>query len=171
MPISEQYIVIGKIIAPLGTRGEVKTIVLTDFPERFKAGVELSLRSPEGDTKPVKIESARVHKEGLALKIDGVETRDGAEALRNAEFLIDEAELTELPNDRFYLFDLIGLKVVADDGREFGEVTEVMQGGGNDVYITSTGLCIPALKTVVVKIDVGEGRMVIHPVPGLLPDD
>lgn len=168
MPRSERDIVIGKIIAPLGTRGEVKAIVLTDFPERFAAGVELSLRLPKGEVKQVKLESARVHREGLALKIEGVEVRNDAEALRSAEFTIDESELAELPDDRFYVFDLIGIKVVADDGRELGEVTEVLQGGGNDVYITSTGLCIPALKNVVTKIDLGEGRMVIHPVPGLL---
>lgn len=171
MPISERDIVIGKIIAPLGTRGEVKAIVLTDFPERFKAGAELSLRLPEGDVRKVKLESARVHREGFALKIEGVEVRDDAEELRSAEFTIDESELVELPSDRFYLFDLIGLHVVTDDGREFGEVTEVLQGGANDVYITNTGLCIPALKTVVAKIDVGEKRMTIHPVPGLLPED
>lgn len=168
MPRSERDIVIGKIIAPLGTRGEVKAIVLTDFPERFKAGVNLSLRLPEGEIKLVKLETARVHREGLALKIEGVEVRNDAEALRNAEFTIDESELAELPGDRFYLFDLIGLKVVTDDGRELGVVTEVLQGGANDVYITSTGVCIPALKNVVAKIDLGEGQMVIHPVPGLL---
>jgi len=171
MPRSERDIVIGKIVAPLGTRGEVKTVVLTDFPERFEAGAELSLRMPEGEVRHVKIESARMHKDGLALKLKEVDTRDDAEALRNAEFTIDESELAELPKDRFYVFDLIGLSVVTDDGRELGEVTEVLQGGANDVYITSTGLCIPALKTVVANIDVGEGRMVIHPVPGLLPED
>lgn len=171
MPRSERDIVIGKIIAPLGTRGEVKTIVLTDFPERFDAGAELSLRLPDGGVKQVKVESSRLHKEGLALKLEGVETRDDAEALRRAEFTIDESELGELPGDRFYVFDLIGLSVVTDDGRELGKVTEVLQGGGNDVYITSTGVCIPALKTVIANIDMGEGRMVIHPVPGLLPED
>ena len=168
MPRSERDIVIGKIVAPLGTRGEVKAIVLTDFPERFEAGAELSLRLPTGESKRVKLENERVYKDGLAMKIEGVDARDDAEALRNAEFTIDEAELAALPDDRFYLFDLIGLEVTTDDGRECGKVTEVLQGGANDVYITDTGLCIPALKTVVAKIDEGEGKMVIHPVPGLL---
>jgi 16S rRNA processing protein RimM len=142
MPRTERDIVIGKIIAPLGTRGEVKTIVLTDFPERFETGAELSLRMPDGETRRVRLDSA--------------------------EFIIDESELAELPSDRFYLFDLIGLRVATDDGREVGEVTEILQGGANDVYVTSTGLCIPALKDVVAKIDLGEGVMVIRPVPGLL---
>lgn len=168
MPRTEQDIVIGKIVAPLGTRGEVKVLVLTEFPERFGAGNELALRSPKGESKRVKVQTARLHKDGFALKLEGVEVRDDAEALRGWEFTIDESELHDLPEGGFYLFDIIGLKVVTDDGRECGEVTEVVQGGANDVYITSTGLCIPALKNVVAKVDVGAGVMTIHPVPGLL---
>lgn len=168
MPGSEQDIVIGKIVAPLGTRGEVKTVVLTDFPDRFDAGALLKLSLPDGATRQVKIQAVRVHRDGLALKLENVDTRDDAEALRNAEFVIDESELGELPEDHFYLFDLIGLDVVTDDGRDLGKVVEVLQGGANDVYVTSTGLCIPALKSVVAKVDTGAGRMVIHPVPGLL---
>ena len=49
-------------------------------------------------------------------------------------------------------------------------MTEIMQGGANDVYVTSTGLCIPALKDVVAKIDIPAGVMVIRAVPGLLPE-
>lgn len=164
----EQDIVIGKIIAPLGTRGEVKMILLTEFPERFVAGAELALRLPKGEPKKVKLTSSRQHKEGLALKLEGVDTRDDAEALRGAEFVITASEVRELPDGEFYVFDLIGLHVVTDDGRECGEVTEVLQSGANDVYVTSTGLCIPALKSVVVKIAIAEGVMVIRPVPGLL---
>lgn len=149
----------------------MKALVLTEFPERFEAGNELALRLPKGEPRRVKIESERHHKDGLALKLEAVDTREGAESLRGAEFTIDVDELHELPSGKFYVFDIIGLRVVTDDGRECGEVTEVVQSGANDVYVTSTGLCIPALKTVVAKIDIGEGVMVIRPVPGLLAED
>lgn len=171
MPRTEPDIVIGKVIAPVGVRGEMKVILLTEFPERFEAGNELTLRLPDGETKPVKVFSQRLYKEGLALELDGVKTRDGAEALRGGEFVIDANELHELPAGGFYLFDIIGLRVSTDDGRECGEVTEILQGGANDVYVTSTGLCIPALKNVVTKIDIEQGVMIIHPVPGLLAED
>ena len=161
-------IVIGKIVAPIGIRGEVKLLVLTDFPERFEAGKELTLRSPKGETKPVRIEGQRAHKDGLAVKLAGIDTRSDAETLRDSVFVIDESELAELGEDEFYVFDIIGLKVITDDGRECGEVTEVIGSGANDVYVTSTGLCIPALKSVVAKVDFDKGEMVIRPVPGLL---
>lgn len=171
MPGRVRDIVIGKVLAPFGIRGEVKVLVLTDFPARFAVGNALTLRSAGGEIRRTVIETSREHKGGLVLRLSGVETRDDVEALRDAEMVIDESELSDLEPDSFYVFDMIGLKVVTDDGREQGEVVEVLQGGANDVYVTSTGLCIPALKEVVSEVDLDKGRMIIHPVPGLLAED
>lgn len=168
MTLSERDIVIGKIAGPLGIKGEVKVVVLTDFPERFTAGSELEIRLPEGERQSVKVQSKRLYKDGLALMLEGVDTRDGAEAIRGAVFVVNIDSVRSLPDGSFYVFDLIGLKVVTTDGRECGSISEIMQGGANDVYVTSTGLCIPALKDVVEKIDIDQGVVVIRPVPGLL---
>lgn len=170
MPRDQRDIVIGAIVAPFGIRGEVKVAVTTDFPERFNAGNQVTLRIDDEKRSVVKIESSRPQKGGYALKLQGVDTRTDAEGLRGVDIVISEDELTELPEGEFYIFDLMGLKVVTDDGRDLGEVTEVLQSGSNDVYVTSSGVCIPALKDVVTKIDLAEGTMLIHPVPGLLAD-
>lgn len=171
MPRSERDIVIGKVVAPHGIRGEVKVIVLTDFPDRFDVGSELRLVPENGESRKLVVEANRQYKGGLVLKLRGVETRDDSEAMHGAEFVIDESDLAQLPTGGFYVFDILGLKVVTDDGRELGEVTEVLQSGANDVYVTSTGLCIPALKDVIAKIDIDGGVIVVHPVPGLLAED
>lgn len=171
MPRSERDILIGRIVAPFGIRGEVKVVVVTELPERFDAGREVTLIYPDGGRRYARVEKSGTNKNGLSIKFQGVETRNDAEELRDAEIVIDESQLEELPEDQFYLFDIVGLKVVTDDGREQGEVVEVLQGGANDVYVTSTGLCIPAIKDVVAKIDIRERLMVIHPVPGLLAED
>ncbi|NLN75379.1 MAG: 16S rRNA processing protein RimM [Armatimonadetes bacterium] len=168
MTLSERDIVIGKIAGPLGIKGEVKVVVLTDFPERFTAGSELEIRLPEGKRQSVKVQSKRLYKDGLALMLEGVDTRGEAEAIRGAVFVVNIDSVRGLPDGSFYVFDLIGLKVVTTDGRECGSISEIMQGGANDVYVTSTGLCIPALKEVVEKIDIDQGVVVIRPVPGLL---
>ena len=170
MPRTDRDIIIGKVVAPFGMRGEMKMVVLTDFPERFDAGNEITLDAGEKRRKLL-IESSKPNKGGITLKLRGVDSRSDAEELRDAEAVIDKAELGKLDGDRFYIFDMIGLKVVTDDGREQGEVTEVIQGGGNDVYVTSTGLCIPALKSVVAGVDLKKRKMVIRPVPGLLPEE
>lgn len=170
MTRQKQDIVIGKVVAPFGVRGEVKVIVLTEFPERFSAGKDIKLHLAGGQLRNVRIDKSKTYKDGVVLKLSGVDDRNAAEELRGSEIIIDESELAELPSDRFYIFDVLGLKVVTDDGREMGEVVEILQ-GANDVYITSTGLCIPALKDIVVKVDLKEGLMVIHPVPGLIAEE
>lgn len=170
MTRQKQDIVIGKVVAPLGIRGEVKVLVLTEFPERFASGKEIKLRFAAGQLQDVRIDSSRPYKDGVVVKLRGVNDRFAADELRGIEVVIDESELAELPSDRFYIFDLLGLKVITDDGREMGEVVEVLQ-GPTDVYITSTDLCIPALKDIVVKIDLEKGLMVIHPVPGLIAEE
>lgn len=168
MPDNDTDILIGKIVAPFGVRGEVKLVAHTDFPERMAAGREITIKTSDGQRKVMRIERSDPNKGGYTVKFPGVDTRNDAEALRGAEVVIDESELAGLPEDAFYVFDLMGLRVVTDDGREQGEITEILQGGANDVYVTSTGLCIPALKWVVVKVDLENKVMTIHPVPGLL---
>lgn len=171
MPRNEQDIIIGRVVAPFGLRGEVKVMVITDFPERFRSGLETTLILSDGTRRDVRIDKNTPNKTGLTIKFQGVDNRNDAEDLRKAEIVIDQSQLVDLEDGQFYLFDIIGIKVVTDDGREQGEVVEVLQGGANDVYVTSTGLCIPALKHVVTKIDIKNRLMVIHPVPGLLAEN
>lgn len=171
MPERVRDIVIGKVVGSFGIKGEVKILVLTEFPERFEVGKSISLKRPDGSRLKSRVERGRVHKGVVLAKLSGVESRNDAEALRDAEVVIDESELASLEQGRFYVFDIIGLKVLTTDGRDIGEVEEILQSGANDVYVTTTGVCIPALKDVVEKIDLDEGVMLIRPVPGLLPDD
>ena len=168
MPDNDTDILIGKVVGPFGIRGEVKLVLHTDFPERVDAGREVTLKTADGKRTRMPIERSSPNKGGFTVKFPGIQTRRDAEALRDAEVVIDESELAELPEDAFYIFDLVGLRVVTDDGREQGEIVEIMQGLANDAYVTSTGLCIPALKDVIVKVDLENRVMTIHPVPGLL---
>lgn len=171
MPFEDRDILIGKIVAPFGIRGEVKVVLQTDFPERVDPGNVVTIITSAGKRLGSVIESSKPNKGGYSVKFKGITTRNEAEELRGSSIVIDEALLVKLPDDSWYVFDLVGLKVVTDDGREQGEITEILQGGANDVYVTSTGLCIPALKDVVAKVDLENRQMIIHAVPGLLPED
>lgn len=170
MPENNADIVIGTVVAPFGVRGELKVMARTDFPERFDKGQSVTVKTAQGKRFASRVERSIPHKGGITLKIEGVDDRNAAEDLRGAEFVIDRSEVAELPEGSFYLFDLIGLKVVTYDGRDLGEVVQIMQGGANDVYETSSGVLIPGIKQIVVKIDIKDRLMVIHPIPGLLPE-
>lgn len=167
----KQDIVIGDVVAPFGVRGELKVMVRTDFPERFDKGRLVTLKSAKGTRLTAKVEASSAHKGGIILKLQGIDDRNAAEDWRGAEFVIDKSEVAKLPEGSYYYYELVGLKVVTDDGRDLGEIVDILQSGANDVYETSTGLLIPAIKQIVVKIDIKEGLMVIHPMPGLLPEE
>ena len=170
MPETDREILVGKVVAPFGIRGHVKVSVLTDFPERFDARNRITLALPDGKRREALIEESRVHKSGFVVKLDCASTMEDAEELRGAEIVIDRSQVNKLASDAFYVFDVLGLNVRTDDGRDLGEVSEVVVAGANDVYVTSTGICIPALKSVVTRVDLNERVMVVHPVPGLIPE-
>ncbi len=158
-------------MAPFGIRGEVKVLRLTDFPERFDAGREVMAKQADGNLRPLKITDSREYKDGMVLRFEGIGNRTEAEELRGTQLVIEECELESLSGDSYYLFQLVGLKVFTEDGRELGVVADILQGGANDVYVTDSGILIPAIRDVVKKVDLECGRITIWPMPGLLPDD
>lgn len=98
---------------------------------------------------------------GSVLHFEGIETRDGAEAL-NGRYL--EAPAHALPDDAYYWDDLVGLRVEEANGRHVGELVEVFRSGGNEVYrVTGPAgeRLVPALRSTVLRIDLDAGLVVI----------
>ena len=165
-PAPPEFLVVGRILAPWGIKGEVKIEVLTDFPERFTPGKVVYL-----DTRPVEIENCRYHKHHLVLKLVSIDSIEGAEKLRGQDLTIPSAELHHLPEGQYYTFQLIGLKVVTTEGETIGRVTDIMTTRGNDVYIVKGKqgeILIPAIEDVVKSIDLKKGKIVIEAIEGLL---
>ena len=163
----EPDVVIGTVVAPFGIKGEVKVRIETDYPERFENLEEIWLKTQDGKGRKVGVQSARFHSSGALIKFEGYDDRTCVEELRGAELRIDGSELRELEKDRYYIHDILGLDVYTTKGEHLGQVTEVLRGAANDVYVTPKAM-IPALKEVVRKIDLAERKMVIEPIAGLL---
>jgi 16S rRNA processing protein RimM len=177
MPESRQttngYLAIGRIIAPHGIRGEVKVEVLTDFPERFKPGTHafLGVGTEDSEARQVKILAARPHKGGFLLKLDIVPDRNAAELVRNRYLLIPAADAMPLGEHENYLHDLIGLEVETTDGHHLGELREVLFTHANDVYVVrgpAGEVLLPAIRDVVLQVDLSARRMVVELPEGLL---
>jgi 16S rRNA processing protein RimM len=177
MPESPQmtnvYLAIGRIIAPHGIRGEVKVEVLTDFPERFKPGthVFLGAGTEDPEARPAKIAAARPHKGGFLVKLDIVPDRNAAELVRNRYLLIPAADAMPLGEHENYLHDLIGLQVETTDGQQLGELREVLFTNANDVYVVrgpAGEVLLPAIRDVVLRVDLPARRMVVALPEGLL---
>lgn len=156
-----EYLMIGEITKPQGVRGEVKVRPCTCDPGRFEGLDTVYIKEGEA-YRPVRIEVNRLGGDAVFMNIDGVADRDAAEKLRGTLLYIDRAHAVELDEDTTFLCDLYGLRGAVDDGRDLGTLTEVMQPGGNDVYVFKGPLgevLVPALKSVVLAVDLEKGEM------------
>jgi 16S rRNA processing protein RimM len=158
-----QPVTVARITAAHGIRGEVRAYPETDFPERLVAGRAVFVAG-----RWTRLLGARPHRPPLwLLRLEGVDDRNAAEALRGAELQVEAADLPPLPPGSYYHHQILGLRVVTDEGRELGRVEGIRRTGSNDVYEVGPYL-IPATREVVRAIDVAGGRIVVHPLPGLL---
>ncbi|MEA4900178.1 ribosome maturation factor RimM [Desulfitobacterium sp.] len=163
-------VLVGEVIKPHGIRGELKIFPLTDNPSRFKKLAKVTLEQ-KGVIRTFNILKVQVHQDEVYLTLEGIETREEAEKLRGFAVKIDRADVPPLEKGWYY-FELEGMQVF--DGEVcLGVLTQVLQTGANDVYLVKGEcgeICVPALKTVVKKVDVPGRRMDVTLPPGLLED-
>ncbi len=158
-------VVVGRVVTAHGIKGELKVEPMSDFPERFARGSRLWLDGVEHV-----VQSGRWQRSQVIVKLDGVNSRDAAEALRGKELSVPD--LAELPPDEdlYYLHDIVGLRVETRDGETLGEVYDVLSTGSNDVYVVRGErgeLLLPALDDVVLEVDIAGGRVVVDVPEGI----
>lgn len=157
----DKEIVIGKIVAPHGVRGDIRIMPLTDRPEQF---LNLSYLLLE-DGRQLTVKAARFHKRMVLVSTKEITTMNDAELLRDKKILIRAEDLPPLEEGRFYVADLIGLPVFDEDGKQLGTFKDSITTGSNDVYIIAVpggkDLLIPALKIYVREINLQEKRIVV----------
>lgn len=159
---------IGKIVAIHGLKGYIKVLPWTDDADIFTKVKQLELENGES----YKINDMKLIKNCVALKLKGIDTPERALELKNQMLYIKRTQLPKLPEGSYYIRDLIGLRVVLENGDELGAIEEVLQTGSNDVYLVRTKegkqLCIPVIKDVILSISLADALVVIRPLDGLL---
>ena len=154
---------IGEITKPQGVRGEVKVRPCTCDPERFD-GLEVVYIKKGERYAPINVTVNRLTPDAVFMNVEGVADRDQAEKLRGTMIYIDRAHAVALDDDTTVLCGLYGLAGAVNDGRDLGRLTDVMQPGGNDVYVFKGPLgevLVPALKSVVLSVDLEKGVMLL----------
>ena len=157
------HLMIGEISKPQGIRGEVKVRPVTCDPERFYDLDYVFFKRGETFVKH-NVTVRRVDGDAVYMTFEGIADRDAAEKLRGEELYIDREHSVELPEDMNFICDLIGCEGVDTNGRSIGKITDVMQPGGNDVYVFNGSLgevLVPALKIVVLEVNVEEKRILL----------
>ena len=165
MPKGDE-VVVGRVKGAWGVRGGLKIDVLSDASDRFSPGSTLTLTG-----RRTTVEESHKIKGGLAVKFDVVADRSQADAMRGQMLTIPRGRLAPLPEGRYYYFDIIDMVVSDEMGDKLGRVKEIIETGGNDVYVIGRAeqadLLIPALDDVVLSVCVGENRMTVRVPEGL----
>ena len=175
-----EKIKIGKIVNAVALRGEVKVYHYSDYKERFEELEEILVERNAAKKHAMvsyEIEGVRYQKDMAILKPNGVNDRNAAEALKDRDVYITEADLRELPQDTFYIRDLIGCSVITESDKseaaeEIGVITDVLQNSAQDIYQVKTKsgkeVLIPAVSEFVKEINIDEKIVRVSLIPGFI---
>lgn len=164
------YIKVGRIINTHGIKGELKIIPLTDNIDRFD---DLKT-SYLGDNKiKVEIDKVKYHKGFVIVKFKEYNNINDVIKYKDDFIYIDENDKVELPEDHYFIFDIVGCIVYDTEQNKIGKVTEVIQSVSNDVYVVKDienyrDYLIPAVKEFVVEIDIENKTIIIDPIEGMI---
>ncbi len=195
--MDDNRVSIGKVVGVYGIHGWVRVFPLTDFPERFKTLQRVGLRGP-GMEQILEVEASRPYQHGYLLKFKGIDSPEAARVLHQALLQIDEKEIYPLPGAEngnilhqallqidekeiyplpegvYYHFQLQGLAVYDERLGHLGEISEILETGANDVYVVDSPrfgeILIPAIKEIILNVDVEAGHMQVALLPGLIDE-
>lgn len=164
---------IGKIVGVQGIKGEVKVFPTTSFPSRFRQMDRVLIGNDKTQTD-YSILALRDQKKLIILSLSGIATRTQAEALVGLHLYVTQDELVKLPEDHYFIFDLIGLEVIDKKWGLLGLIKDVIE-GVQDLYLVSPvpkGLptkefLIPAVKDLILEIDLQKKVMRVDLPEGL----
>ncbi len=161
---------IGQIVSTQGLKGEVRVYSYTDDIYRFD-DLETFYLGKDLENKWI-VEKVRYKGNMVIMKIEGINTVEEAEKLKNKFMYVSREEGRELEEGEFFISDMIGIDVYTVDGQHVGVLDDVLQYAANDVYVIKGAenkeYMIPAMLKFVPTIDMSERKMIIDPIAGML---
>ena len=153
-----KYIDVGEVLRPQGIEGLVKVRPDTEAPERFLELKNLYVR--KGDISDVSVRDGFVY-----LRLNGVKTRNEAEAQRGSILSLSRSQARKLPQGEWFVCDLVGCRVTGDQGTDIGVLRDVLLTGPNPVLVIGTkkgSLLVAMMKFVLSEVDPEAGRIVLN---------
>ena len=168
--VPEGFVELGSVARPHGIRGELAVDWFADAPPGAFKRLWLCRRGSE--PRPLAVLGTRLHKGRPLLLLEGVTTRDEAEALRGALLCVPRPELPEPAEDEAYLADLMGADVLLPDGSRLGRLDHVEMPAGQEVWAIRTDdgreILFPARPDFIRSFDLKARQVRIDPPEGLL---
>ena len=164
---------VGKIVNAVGLKGEVKVYPYTDGKEFFEEIDSLLLRNESGSEERRQIEHVRYMKDMAILKLDRIDDRTEAEKYKDALLFVLKEEAPALPEDTYYVKDLIGLSVRDENGACLGILKHVIKNVSQDLYEIEREdgqetFLLPAVKEFVRDVDLDRRTITVHLIEGIL---
>lgn len=162
-----EKIKIGQVVNVAGLKGELKVYHYSDYKERFEELTEIYLENVR-----YQISGVRYMKEMVILKLSGIDDRTAAEKHKGESVYIDKADIRVLPEDTYYIFDMIGLSVIDENETVVGILSDVIQNSNQDLYEVErenkSKFLIPAVDEFILKIDMNSRTMTVRLIEGLM---
>lgn len=162
------FLVVGRLGRPHGVRGEIQFRVMDEYSGGFRPGETVYIGEEKTGYRIAGLRGAGVKR---ILALDGVSSRDLAGRLRNRLVYVRMDTLPPLPEGEFNNHELIGMRVLAENGSELGVLAEIILTGANDVFVVndSSGRerLLPAIDDVLREIDPQERTILVRLLPGL----
>lgn len=165
------FLEIGQIVNSYGIKGFFKVVPFTDDITRFDNLKDIYIEKNKKLEKK-EIEEVKYHKNLVLLKIKGIDDINDTEQYKNCYLKIDRENAVKLPEDTYFITDIIGIEVFTEDGELLGNVIDVFPTGSNDVYVVKDELgkqiLLPAIGDVIKKVDIISKKMTVKLITGLI---
>ncbi|MFD1419418.1 ribosome maturation factor RimM [Lactiplantibacillus songbeiensis] len=171
------YYRVGTLVNTHGIRGEVKVVVITDFPEkRFAKGQQLLLfKDADATTGSVKVtvDKSRTQKGLFFLTFKGLDNINDVEKYKGWTIKVAAETLHDLPAGEYYYHQIIGLTAVTTDGETLGKIKEILSPGANDVWVVQrdhgqSDVLLPKIPQVIKTVDLAAGTVTVELMEGLI---
>lgn len=167
----EELLQVGVISSTHGLKGEVKVFPTTDDADRFK-DLQCVILDSDKEQKVLEIQGVKFFKQFVILKFKEFNDINEVEKYKGKGLFVTRDQAVPLGEDEYFVADLIGLDVYLEDGTEFGNLTDVMETGANDVYVIKTQqsqeVLVPAIHDCILEVNLKERKMTIHLLDGLM---
>jgi len=174
---NNQWLIVGLITSCHGINGQLKVKSLSDFEERFlKPGMRWLQKENEPPSE-IKLISGfkQPGKESFIIKLQGINTRNLAEQLKEFKILVKANSLPKLQKEEFHLLELINLQVKTfekDKLKIIGKVINLENEKNNllviELFTNQKKVLIPFVKEIVPLVDIKNNFLIINPPKGLL---
>jgi 16S rRNA processing protein RimM len=170
----KDLIPIGRVIKPHGVKGKIKAEYFGEAFDHFSLRQEVFMEDSKGRLQTYEIMEANPQPSRVILRLKGIETIEKAQPLVGKEILIDKKALPKLEEGEYYWFEILGMRVETEEGRNIGRVKQIFPTGANDVYVIEGKrgeIFLPATDEVIRGVDTKKGIIQVIRMEGLWEDE